>query len=142
MRLSGKFSMVSVIRDLLFAVYELEFCVEMQGARPKPCPFHATSNASLLHAIEDGPDQASHHTRLRCLCATLCWHVLLQLVCQLCDRQCLQPDASRTCESRKKKAIAAEDHVADPRDTHDLKIHTCLERADMSRMHAQQFAGL
>src|ERR1700751_5412464 len=126
MRFSGKFSMVSVIRDLLFAVYELEFCVEMQGARPKPCPFHATSDASLLHTIEDGPDQASHDPRLRGLCATLCWHVLLQLVCQLCDRQSLQPDASRTCESRKKKAITAEDHVADPRGMPALKIPTLL----------------
>src|ERR1700745_2617281 len=57
------------------------------------------------------------------------------------DRQCLQPNRSRTGKDGKEDAVASEDHVLDAWDCRDLKPDRALKRAHMARMHQQHLAG-
>ena len=54
--------------------------------------------------------------------------ILLDSVCQPCDRQRLQPDSSRAGEGGEKESIASEDHVLDARNGRDSERDTGLKK--------------
>src|SRR5580704_3284446 len=115
----------------------MRWIVKTEEAWLRPRPGTAASDAALLHAVQNGSDDAAHDPGLRRLCAPLGWHVLLKFVGQLRDRQCLQPDTPRPSEGCEEDTVATKNHIANPWDAHDLKVHPCVERSDMTWMYSQ-----
>jgi len=57
-------------------------------------------------------------------------------------RQRLKPDAAWTGESRQEDAVTAKQHIANARDSSDLKLDTRFEHPDMPGMDSHRLTGL
>ena len=98
--------------------------------------------AGSLHVVEDGTDDSANYAALHGLSADFMGHVLRQGMSQSGDGQGLQPDSAGAGERRQENSVAAEDHVLDAGHGRDLERDARLERAHVTGMDAQSFAGL